>query len=70
MLLELKKRARAEGKTLGCLMSELLARAVRAPQPTERPKIRFYSKPRHLKIDLEDKDALWALLDADDDLRG
>lgn len=70
VLLELKERAKAEGKTLGCLMSELLAQAVRtSDRASERPRLRWPTKAMHAKIDLEDKEALWALMDEGHDIR-
>ena len=70
VLAELKERARKEGKTLGCLMSELLARAMTpSAAAAERPRLVIPSKPRYAKIDIEDKEALWALFDSEHDIR-
>jgi len=65
---ELRARQRREGKTLGRLASELLATALHETEPDgEEEPFRWKShrmgKPR---VDLEDKEALWALLDADE----
>lgn len=63
ILRDLKKRQKREGKSLGELVSELLAGPL---AETERPKPREFkwiAKPMGLKIDLEDKDALWRALD-------
>jgi hypothetical protein len=58
VLRELKERARSEGKTLGELVSELLARAVRAERSDEPPTFEWTSRPMRARVDLEDKEAL------------
>jgi hypothetical protein len=63
VLEELRARATREDKSMGQVASELLARAMGEPvQPL--PPLQWNSgslgKPR---IDLEDKDAVWAVLD-------
>lgn len=67
VLTELKRRGEIEGKTIGRLASELLAKALaksgeQAAEPFEWP---VSDEPMQPRIDLEDKDALWAALDAD-----
>lgn len=65
---ELRARQRLEGKTLGRLASELLASALHETQP-EKDEQPFRWKSHRMgkpKIDLEDKEALWAILDADE----
>ncbi len=57
VLQELKHRQQREGKSLGQLASELLARAL-AEEPTPRPPFRFYSQPMGALVDLEDHDAV------------
>ena len=57
VLRELKFRQRREGKSLGQLASELLARAL-ADEPAARPPFRFYSQPMGALVDLEDHDAV------------
>lgn len=56
VLRELEERKRRDGKTLGRLVSELLAVALR--QETERPEIRWTSRRMGARVDLEDKEAL------------
>ncbi len=64
VLRELKKRQRHEGKTLGELASELLARALADQRADEAlPPLRWTSAPLGLKVDLEDKEAVWRVLD-------
>jgi len=60
VLRELKKRQRREGKTLGQLVSELLASALDyAPNPAaERAPFVWSSKPMQALVDLEDKEAI------------
>lgn len=64
MLRALKARQRREGGTLGSLASELLATALR-PTPGERraADLHWPSAELELRIDIEDKDALWRALD-------
>ena len=57
VLAELKHRRQLEGKSLGQLASELLARAL-ADEPAAGPPFRFYSQPMGALIDLEDHDAV------------
>lgn len=65
VLRELKRRQKAEGKPLGLLMSELLARAFSKREEDREPSsFQWRSKPMHARVDLEDKDALHAVLDA------
>ncbi len=66
VLEEAKALARKRGKTLGETVSVLLAEALASVgEPQERPPFRWSSKPMHARIDLEDKDALWAILDSE-----
>jgi hypothetical protein len=61
VLRELKKRQRREGKTLGQLVSELLAGALdrdREPAAPEREPFEWFSKPMDALVDLEDKEAV------------
>ncbi|MGH3136297.1 MAG: antitoxin [Gaiellaceae bacterium] len=63
VLRELENRKQREGKTLGRLVSELLAVALaRHDEPT--PAFEWYSQPMHARIDLEDKEAVRRALDA------
>lgn len=64
VLNELKSRRRREGKTLGQLVSDLLAGAlVQEEAAGELPPLEWTSRPLGLKVDLEDKELLWKLLD-------
>jgi hypothetical protein len=65
VLAELKRRQQAEGKTLGELVSELLAPALRAgTSPRGTPDFNWPSQDMGALLNLEDKDAVWARLDA------
>lgn len=58
VLRRLKERKRREGKTLGQLVSELLAGALHeadAPAPRE---LKWTSRPMGARVDLEDKEAV------------
>lgn len=61
VLRELKKRQKREGKTLGQLVSELLAGALDRDRETaapEREPFEWFSKPMEALVDLEDKEAV------------
>jgi hypothetical protein len=64
VLRELKRRQERERKTLGQLMSELLAKALESEEDTTAPpRFGWVTKDLQPRIDLDDKDALWAALD-------
>jgi plasmid stability protein len=59
----LRERAKREGKSMGQVASEELARAL-AEEPVDAPPFRWVS--HHMGeplVDLEDKAAVWAILD-------
>jgi hypothetical protein len=59
VLRELKRRKQLEGKTLGRLVSELLAAALaREPTEAEQPPLHWTSRPMDARIDLEDEEAV------------
>lgn len=62
ILRALKRRQRDEGKTLGKLVSELLAQALVA-EPGPVVDIRWTTANLRPRVDLDDKDAVWAVLD-------
>ena len=64
VLRELKKRRERDGKPLGTIASELLARALReGDEPL--PPFRWTARSMKAKVDLEDREAVWAALDRD-----
>jgi hypothetical protein len=63
VLRDLKDRQEREGKTLGQLVSELLAAGLRGePEPPTQPFIWTTAKLR-ARVDLTDKDAVYRALD-------
>ncbi len=65
VLKELKRRQKAEGKSLGKLVSELLAKALREDrQPKAAVRFSWISRPMGARIDLTDKDAMYRAMDA------
>ena len=63
VLRELKRRQAREKKSLGELASELMARALAEPEAV-RPPLRWVTaRMGQPVVDLDDKDAVWAVLD-------
>ena len=59
ILRELKRRARSEGKTLGEVISELVAQALAGTTPRSTSRFRWHAEPMGpTKVDLEDKEAV------------
>lgn len=66
VLRELKRRQRAEGKSLGKVASELLARALAEPGEAKPvPKFEWIAQVMGARVDLADKEALYQAMDAD-----
>jgi hypothetical protein len=65
ILADLKRLQQREGKSLGRLVSDLLAQSLSMPRPTAHKtlKLRWNSKPMHARIDLADRDALLDAMD-------
>ncbi|MFP5375723.1 MAG: antitoxin [Acidimicrobiia bacterium] len=64
VLRELKKRQARERKTLGQLVSELLAIALASDDSGRRATpFRWVTKDLAPRVDLDDKDAVWSVLD-------
>ena len=65
VLRELRRRGEREGKSMGRVASEVLARALADSEPP-RPGLTWASEDLGApRVDLEDKDAVRAVLDAD-----
>jgi hypothetical protein len=66
VLRELKRLQKREGKSLGRLISELVAAALAAEAggPRECPPFRWQARPMQARVDLEDKEAVRAALEA------
>ena len=69
ILKDLKRLQRREGKSLGRLVSDLLALALASPEqrgsPPAAPVFKWIARPMHARVDLADQHAL---LDAMDDI--
>lgn len=63
VLRELKRRAKAAGKSLGDLVSELLAPIIRRDTAGRSSTIEWRSQPMRARIDLEDSEAIYKALD-------
>jgi plasmid stability protein len=66
VLRELRRRGAREGKSMGQVASELLARAVAQSADTPAPEFHWTSAPLGPSlVDLDDKEAVRRVLDAD-----
>ncbi|HEY6506736.1 MAG TPA: hypothetical protein VIY56_01905 [Vicinamibacterales bacterium] len=64
ILRDLKKRQRREGKSLGRLVSDLLARALDSTDGEKvGPAFTWQSRPMGARVDIDDKEAVRAALD-------
>ncbi len=63
VLATLKQRQQRDGKSLSVLVSELLSRALADESTGAAIEISWPSAPMGARIDIDDKDALWAVLD-------
>jgi hypothetical protein len=63
ILRDLKKLQRREGKSLGRLISDLLATALAREPDEPRAPFRWTSKEMGARIDVTDKDAVYSILD-------
>lgn len=64
VLRELKRRQRRSNTTLGQLVSELLAKALAAEEPAkELPPLQWPSQDLRPRVDIDDKEAVWQILD-------
>ena len=67
VLREVKAIHEKEGRSMGAIVSELLADALARRRRASRaqPSFQWTSRPMKARIDLADKEAVWATLDAD-----
>lgn len=63
VLRELKERGRRQGKTLGTVASELIAAGLEAEATAARKPLRWRSQSMGALVDVEDKEAVWRILD-------
>lgn len=64
VLRDLKRLQKREGKPLGQLVSELVARALAAAGEEAGQPFSWTSRPMKARVDLEDKDAVRAALES------
>jgi hypothetical protein len=66
ILREIKAIHEREGRSMGAVVTELLAEALARRRPSRaRPPFRWISRPMKSLVDLTDKEAVYAALDAD-----
>jgi len=66
ILREVKSLHEREGRSMGTIVSELLAEALARRRSTPAaPPFRWTSRAMKSRVDLSDKDAVYAALDAD-----
>jgi hypothetical protein len=66
ILQQVKAIQKREGRSMGAVISELLADALARRRPSRpRPPFRWTSRPMKALVDLADKEAVYAVLDAD-----
>ena len=66
ILREVKAIHEREGRSIGAVVSELLAEALARRRPSRtRPAFRWTSRPMKSLVDLADKEAVHAALDVD-----
>ena len=66
VLADLRRRAAAQGKSMGQVASEVLAVGLHEESAAEQPPLLWARKDLGLKVDLEDKDAVWRILDGEE----
>lgn len=65
---EVKRIQRADGGSLGRIVTRLLAEALarRGGGPRESPRLEWVSKPMNARVDLADREAVYDILDGDE----
>ena len=67
VLAELKRLQREQGKSLGRLVSDLLARALRESKTASAPPpVRWISQAMGARVDVADKEAVYAAMEQAD----
>jgi hypothetical protein len=66
VLKELRSIQKREGGTLGALVSRILAEALARHGRPAKQAFRWTARPMRARVDLADKDALYAILDRAD----
>ena len=68
LLKELKKLQKKEGRSLGKIVSQLLAEALARRKTAPEPlKLQWTSRPMRALVDLSDKEAIYGVLDRNDE---
>jgi hypothetical protein len=65
ILREIKAIQEREGRSMGAIVSELLAQALASQPARPRLSFRWTSRPMNALVDISDKDAVYARLDDD-----
>ena len=66
ILREVKAIQKTEGRSMGAVISELLADALARRRPSRsRPPFRWTARPMKSLVDLADKEAVYVAMDAD-----
>jgi hypothetical protein len=66
ILREIRAINEREGRSMGAVVSELLADALsRRRAPKKKPPFHWISQPMEARVNLEDKDAVYMALDAE-----
>jgi len=66
VLQEIKNRRLKDGRSLGKIVSQLLAEALsREKTPIEKTSFKWISQPMHARMDISDKEALYSALEED-----
>jgi hypothetical protein len=67
ILREIRALHQKEGRTMGKIVSELLAEALaQRKRPGEEVSLTWVSRPMRAMVDLADKEALYAVMDRDE----
>ena len=67
LLQDLKRLQKSEGKTLSQVVNEVLSAALRQRvRPPKKKGLKWPSKAMGQRIDIDDREALWAVLSAEE----
>lgn len=66
VLEELRRRAATQRKSMGQVASEVLATGLHEKPTGQPPPLSWARKRMGFKVDLEDKEAVWRILDAEE----
>lgn len=65
VLEELRQRATGEGKSMGQVASEVLAKGL-VDRAADAPPLEWVHRDLGFKVDLEDKETIWRILDEEE----